>query len=236
MQQMWEYLLASLKTLFSRTALTSEDIINIIFSLLLALTISFIISQIYKYTHYGMNFEQTFMIALVLLGPIVAAVMLFIQGSLVISLGLVGSLSIIRFRTPVKDSLDMIYIFWVAAVGIGAGTYNWTVTVIFSSILLLAIFILQFIKYGHTHNRYFVLVINGNLTYPLKEVEQIIRKYTSDARIRSHEIEDEKWEAIFEIRFIDLDGAQSKKFLYEIQALDEVYKVSLLAPQLALPV
>ena len=236
MQQMWEHLLASLKTLFSRTALTSEDIINIIFSLLLALTISFIISQIYKYTHYGMNFEQTFMIALVLLGPIVAAVMLFIQGSLVISLGLVGSLSIIRFRTPVKDSLDMIYIFWVAAVGIGAGTYNWTVTVIFSSILLLAIFILQFIKYGHTHNRYFVLVINGNLTYPLKEVEQIIRKYTSDARIRSHEIEDETWEAIFEIRFIDLDGAQSKEFLYEIQALDEVYKVSLLAPQLALPV
>ena len=233
---MWEQLLSSLKTLFSSTALTSEDLFNIFFSLLLALVISFIISQIYKYTHYSMNYEQTFMIALVLLGPITAAVMLFIQGSLVISLGLVGSLSIIRFRTPVKDSLDMIYIFWVAAAGIGAGTYNWTVTVIFSLILLIAVTILQFVKYGHAHNRYFVLIINGNLAYPVEEVEQIIKKYTSDARVRSHEVEDEAWEAIFEIRFVDLDGAQSKAFMREIQALEGVHKVSLLAPQLALPV
>ncbi len=165
---MVERLLGILRNLFAGSALTSDDLLNILISLFLAIIISFIVSQVYKNTHYGMNYEQSFMVALVLLGPIVTAVMLFIQGSLVISLALVGSLSVIRFRTPIKDSLDMIYLFWVCAVGIGAGTYNWMVVVIFSVILLIAISILQYVKYGHSHNRYFVLIVNGSGTYPVE--------------------------------------------------------------------
>ena len=233
---MVERLLNALRNIFAGSALTSEDFLNILISLLLAIFISFIVSQIYKYTHYGMNYEQSFMISLVLLGPIVAAVMLFIQGNLVISLALVGSLSIIRFRTPIKDSLDMIFLFWVSAVGIGAGTYNWTIVVIFSLILLIAIVILQFVKYGHSHNRYFVLILAGNSSYPVEEVEKIIKKFTSDARIRSHEVEDQDWEVIFEIRFVELAGTESKQFIQELQSLTGVQKISLLAPQLALPV
>jgi len=233
---MLESLLDTISNLFAGSALTSEDLLNILISLFLAIFISFIVSQIYKNTHYGMNYEQSFMIALVLLGPIVAAVMLFIQGNLVISLALVGSLSIIRFRTPIKDSLDMIYLFWVSAVGIGSGTYNWTIVVIFSLVLLVAIAILQFVKYGHSHNRYFVLIINGNHSYPVEEVEKIIKKFSSDARIRSHEVEDQHWEVIFEIRFVELAGKESKEFMQELQNLTGVHKVSLLAPQLALPV
>lgn len=233
---MWERIISMLGNVFSGTVFSPEDLFNIVFSLLLAIFISFIVSQIYKYTHYGMNYEQSFMVALVLLGPIVTAVMLFIQGSLVISLALVGSLSIIRFRTPIKDSLDMIFLFWVSAVGIGAGTYNWAIVVIFSAILLVAIGILQYVKYGHSHNRYFVLIITGEESYPVNEVEKIIKKFASDARIRSHEVEDKHWEVIFEIRFLDPAGEEAKHFISELQNLTEVHKISLLAPQLALPV
>lgn len=229
-------LLDTFRNLFAASAITSEDLFSILFSLALALLISFIVSQIYKNTHYGMNYEQSFMISLVLLGPIVAAVMLFIQGNLVVSLALVGSLSIIRFRTPIKDSLDMIYLFWVSAVGIGSGTYNWTIVVIFSLVLLAAIGVLQFVKYGHSHNRYFVLIITGNSSYPMDEVEKIFKKYTSDARIRSHEVEDQIWEVIFEVRFVDMAGQESKQFIQELQNLTGIHKISLLAPQLALPV
>ncbi len=233
---MLERLLSTLRNIFAGSALTSEDVLNILISLFLAMVISFIVSQIYKSTHYGMNYEQSFMIALVLLGPIVTAVMLFIQGSLVVSLALVGSLSIIRFRTPIKDSLDMIFLFWVCAVGIGAGTYNWAVVVIFSVVLLIAVGILQFVKYGHSHNRYFVLILSGNQAYPVEEVEKIIKKFTSDARIRSHEVEDQNWEVIFEVRFVDPAGSESRQFMQEMQSLPDVQKISLLAPQLALPV
>src|SRR5690606_29237077 len=120
--------------------------------------------------------------------------------------------------------------------GIGAGTYNWMVVVIFSVILLIAITILQYVKYGHSHNRYFVLIVNGSGTYPVEQVESIIKKFTSDARIRSHEIEDQHWEVIFEVRFIDLNGTESRQFMQELQGLTDVFKISLLAPQLALPV
>ena len=232
---MWERLLLTLKNVFSNTALTSEDLLNLLFSLFLAIFFSFIISQVYKYTHYGMNFEQSFMVSLVLLGPIVTAVMLFIQGNLIISLGLVGSLSIIRFRTPIKDTLDMVFLFWIIATGLGCGTYNWTITIVFSIILLTAILIMHFVKYGSARNRDFVLIITGTLAYPLAEVEKIIKTFTSDARIRSHEVEDEHWQVIFEIRFEDVQGSKSKEFILALQNLSEVHKISLLAPQLALP-
>jgi len=233
---MLDRLLNIFRNILVGSTLTSDDVVNILISLLLAILISFIVSQIYKNTHHGMNYEQSFMVALVLLGPIVAAVMLFIQGSLAISLALVGSLSIIRFRTPIKDSLDMIFLFWVSAAGIGAGTYNWLIVIIFSAVLLIAITILQAVKYGHSHNRYFVLVLNGNQSYPVEDVERIIKKFASDARIRSHEVQDQYWEVIYEIRFIDLNGAESRQFVQELQALTAVHKISLLAPQLALPV
>jgi uncharacterized membrane protein YhiD involved in acid resistance len=166
----------------------------------------------------------------------VAAIMLFVQGSLVVSLGLIGSLSLIRFRTPIKDSLDMVYIFWVSAAGLGCGTYNWMIAIIFSVVLSIVIIIMQFTRYGKTSSQYFVLVINGSDEYPLKTVEDILKKYTSDVHIRSHEVEDDAWEAIFEIRFTDLAGEESKQFIHELQSLANVHKISLLAPQLALPV
>ena len=137
---------------FALTALTSEDVFNIVFSMLVALIIGIIISQTYRITHRGVNYELTFMSTLVMLAPIVALVMLFIQGNLVLSLGLVGSLSIIRFRTPIKDTRDMVYLFWSIAVGLGAGTYNWTMVALASAIILIFIFILYLIKYGRSQN------------------------------------------------------------------------------------
>jgi len=95
---------------------------------------------------------------------------------------------------------------------------------------------MQFTKYGKTSSQYFVLVINGNRDYSLEAVEEILKRYTTDVRIRSHEVEDDLWEAIFEIRFTDLAGEESKQFIQELQALANVHKISLLAPQLALPV
>ena len=233
---MWDSIYAILRNIFSNTVLTKEDLINILFSFLLAIIIGIIISQIYRVTNTGMNYEQSFMIALVLLGPIVTAVMLFIQGNLVLSLGLVGSLSIIRFRTPIKDTRDMIFLFWVIAAGLGCGTYNWTIAVIFSLILLIVIIVMQIMKYGQSNNRDFVLIISGNQSYPSDEIDSVIKKYTSDAQIRSHESEDDHWETIFEIRFSDLKGKESKALIQDLKDLAPVAKISLLAPQIALPV
>lgn len=233
---MWDKIYSVFVNAFAQTTLSTQELFNVVFSLILAIVIGLIISQVYKNTHRGLNYEITFLTTLILLAPIVAAVMIFIQGSLVLSLGLVGSLSIIRFRTPVKDTRDMVFLFWVIAVGLGCGIYSWTLVVIFTLLIFVTVIILYVSKYGRSRNKDYVLVLSGDSSYPDNDVERIIKQHTFDVRIRSQESENDTWEIIFEVRFTDEVGEESKRLVRELQELSEVRRVSLLAPQLALPV
>lgn len=220
---------------FASMAMTSEEVFNIFFSLLLAFLIALVVSQVYKMTHRGVNYESTFMTSLVLLAPIVAVVMMFIGGNLVLSLGLVGSLSIIRFRTPIKDTRDMVFLFWSIAVGLGAGTYSWGLVTLSSAFLVAVIFILHLIKYGRSQNNDFILVVSGTSDNDGDKLIEIIRKYTKESKIRSQRISDDMWEIIFELRFSD-ERKILDSLVKELKAVSGVGNVSLLAPQLALPV
>ncbi len=212
-----------------------EQVINLVISICLGIFLGIGIAIVYKYTHRGMNYERSFLTTLVLIAPIVTMVMYFIQGDLVISLGLVGSLSIIRFRTPIKDTRDMVFLFWSIAVGLGAGTYNWTVSIVASILVALAMVFLFMIKYGTPLHAEFVLVVSGNLDGRSKDLERIIKKYAENAQIRSHDVQDTHWEVIFELKFLKNRDNPSQDLLSEIKSLEGVEKVSLLAPQLALP-
>ncbi len=233
---MWDIINRVLTAVPESLAMPGRDIFDVVFSLVLSVIIAIIISQIYKHTNRGMNFELTFMATLVLLAPIVTVVMLFIRGDLVLSLGLIGSLSIIRFRTSIKDTRDMVFLFWTIAVGLGAGTYNWTVVIVSTIFIAIITYFLYFIRYGRSRNTDFVLVVSGDRPDDGEEIEKIITGYTEEARIRSHEVEKGHWEIIFELRFPRVVNQVTKKLVKELEAIDGVEKVSLLAPQLALPV
>ncbi len=232
---MWVEILNTAQKAFASTALTSDDIFNLVFSLFVATLIGIIISQVYRLTHRGVNYELTFMTSLVILAPIVALVMLFIRGNLVLSLGLVGSLSIIRFRTPIKDTRDMVYLFWVIAVGLGAGTFNWIMVTLASIIILIVIFILYMIKYGRSQSHDYILVVSGTSDYKQDPIKAIINQYSTDSIVRSQTINEEFWEIVYELHLGD-----SKKpiddMLKTLKQLEMISNVSLLAPQLALPV
>jgi hypothetical protein len=217
-------------------SMSRPDLFNIIFSLVLALSVAFVVSQVYKHTHRGLNFELSFMTTLVVLAPIVSIVMLFIRGDLVLSLGLIGSLSIIRFRTPIKDTRDMVFLFWIIAIGLGCGTYNWSIVIISSIIITIIMFVLHFLRYGHSTNSDFVLVINGTGDYNAEKITKIVQKYTDEAQIRSKETETDFWEIIYEIRFQKLTGDSTDDLIKEIKQIEGTNKVSILAPQIALPV
>lgn len=209
---------------------------HVLYSLGIAIVLGLIISQVYKHTHRGMNYELSFMSTLVLLAPIVAMVMLFIRGDLVLSLGLIGSLSIIRFRTPIKDTRDMIFLFWTIAVGLGAGTYNWMVIILASLILTPIVFLLYFIKYGRASQADFILVCGGEGAYPGDEIEPIISSKVRDASIRSHELNGDVWETVYELRSTEAGAGMVNALAQKLNQLPSVRKVSLLAPKLDLPV
>lgn len=102
--------------------------------------------------------------------------------------------------------------------------------------IALTLFALYFLKYGRSRSTDFVLVVSGAAPYGGTDLEGVIRRHSADARVRSHEVEEGAWEVIFELKFPRLAEAVTKQLLQEIQALPGVRRVSLLAPQLALPV
>lgn len=230
----------NIKEIFIKLAdfigLSDLDLANILFSLLLAIAVAFIISQIYKYTHRGLNYELAFMSTLVVLAPIIAVVMLFIRGDLVLSLGLIGSISIIRFRTPIKDTRDMVFIFWVIAVGLGSGTFNWNIVILSTIVISLVMFLLHFARYGQSNATDYVLVVTGSKTLKNSEVSQILKEYAKEIRVRSQETEGDYWEIIFEVQLKDMTEATVQDLHDRINLIPGVGKVSLLAPQIALPV
>ena len=232
---MWQKLLLAFNYLSSNLSLPKRDLVDILFSLVLALIIGVIISQIYKYTHRGLSYELTFMSTLVFMAPVVSIVMMYIRGDLVLSLGLIGSLSIVRFRTAIKDTRDMIFLFWVIAVGLGCGTYNWVVVIISTIFIMIVMFALYFTKYGRSKNTDFVLVVTGSASAKSKAIEEVIQKYTQEARIRSKEVEEEFFEIIYELRFARLSTETLDTLIDDVKKQHGVDKVALLAPQLALP-
>ena len=97
---------------------------EIVFNLILSFFYGLLISFVYKKTHKGMSYSQSFMITNIFLSVIVCMVIMTIGNSVSRAFALVGALSIIRFRTVIKDTKDIVYIFWSLAAGITCGTGN----------------------------------------------------------------------------------------------------------------
>ncbi|MFP4432232.1 MAG: DUF4956 domain-containing protein, partial [Spirochaetaceae bacterium] len=208
---------------------------NVVISMGVALVLGLLIAGVYRYTHRGMNYESGFLSTLVLLSPIVAVVMQFIQGDLVLSLGLVGSLAIIRFRTPIKDTRDMVFLFWVIAVGLGAGTLNWTIAVIATLFLTIVTASFYLFKYGQALHAEYILVVSGSAPGGEEKVDRVVRDRQANVQLRNHEVQGDSWEVTYELRFAREKEENVRTVVRDLQSMGETEKVSLLTPQLALP-
>lgn len=104
---------------------TGEDLWQILLSLLLSIVMGILIYQVYRQFFTGVVFSRSFAVTLVGMTILTCMVTLAISSNIVISLGMVGALSIVRYRTAIKDPMDLLYIFWAITTGItvGAGMY-----------------------------------------------------------------------------------------------------------------
>jgi uncharacterized membrane protein YhiD involved in acid resistance len=99
----------------------SPTLSQVFIGLLASLFCSFIISLVYRFTYRGPGYSNSFIISIIVLSLITTLVIMVIGNNLARAFGLVGALSIIRFRTAVKDTIDIVYIFFGLAVGMAAG-------------------------------------------------------------------------------------------------------------------
>ena len=130
----------------------------------------------------------------------------------------------------------MIFLFWVIATGLGCGTQNWTIVIISAIVVSIILFVLHFISYGEVKEKDFVLVVDGNKPVDAASLNRAVKNHADDMQIRSKEIEENHWETVFEIRFKKPSGVVIDQMVHEIKQIDGVQKVSLLAPQIAMPV
>jgi hypothetical protein len=212
------------------------SILDLFIALLAAFLAGIWLAFVYRKTHRGMTYESSFVITMVLVGPIVSLIILLIGSNLALSLGMVGALSIIRFRNVIKDSRDMVYLFWAIAIGLGSGTYNWNVVFLASFLIGGALFLLDFLRYGRSESHDCVFVINGNGPVPKTTVYEILERHSESCTMRSAEIGDNSWELVFEVRFSTSDADELVSILDEVRGAASGANVSLLTPQVSLPV
>ena len=131
--------------------------IEIIINILAALFIGVILSVVYRSTHKGLSYSQSFSQTIVFVCLIVAIVMMVIGGSLARAFALVGALSIIRFRTVLKDTKDMAYVFAALALGMAAGTSNYFLAGIGTLAVSVLAFALSISNFGAVYKSEFIL-------------------------------------------------------------------------------
>lgn len=131
--------------------------VEIAVNMVLAVALGIIVSLVYRYTHKGLSYSQSFVLTLIFVSVIVSSVMMIIGNSLARAFALVGALSIIRFRTVVKDTKDIAYVFFVLAVGMAAGTGNYFIAVFATAIISVLAITLHHLNFGALYKSEFIL-------------------------------------------------------------------------------
>ncbi|MDO4537539.1 MAG: DUF4956 domain-containing protein [Coriobacteriales bacterium] len=170
---------------------TQEIILHIVMSAVFG----GIIYLSYWYTHTGTAYSKKFNVSLVTLATLTGTVMTVIGDNIVLSLGMVGALSIVRFRTAIKDSRDTTYIFWAIVVGICCGVGSYLVAAIGSA----AIFLLMVVL-GRVRNENRVLLIIRGDRSKMTEMEGLVfKQFDKRALLRVRNTTETSVELIYEM-------------------------------------
>ena len=157
------------------TSVSNITAIEIFSALLFSLLCSLIIAWTYKSTFQGVLYQHSYLVSLVLASVITSSVIMVISGNLILSLGMVGALSIVRFRSAIKDPLDIVFMFWAITVGIANGIGMIKLSIIATLLISLVCFILyKFPKALEPH----VLIIKYDKA-DMNNVLEVIKKNSS---------------------------------------------------------
>ena len=207
-------------SLWSSQTITPSSWMTIVFSLVMAFAVGLFIAFIYRRNFRGVMYSNNFTLTLVLMTLITCPVVMCIKESLQLSMGMVGALSIVRFRTAVKDPLDTAYMFWALTMGIllGAGQFFLTaLTVVGIAILITVLTMLQ----SRRMNSFLLVVRMG------EEAERAANQVIGAIRtqqLKSKTVSSNGIEATYEVR-VDKPDA----LLNRLRGVQGVYDATLVS-------
>lgn len=190
-----------------------EIMLNVGMSVLLG----FLIYISYYISHRGTIYSKKFNSSLVALTVLTGVVMTVIGNNIALSLGMVGALSIVRFRTAIKDSRDTVYIFWTIIAGICCGVGDYSVALVGSLVVFLVFLVLGFIK---NDNR-MLLIIRGRRASQSAVQSKVFHLFKKKAIMRVQNTTEEDFELIYELSQATVKKAASSPHLIA----DELYQI-----------
>lgn len=201
---------------------TSVSLLDMALALVLAFGIGMFIFFVYKKTFSGVMYSANFGVTLVALTMITTLVILAVTSNVVLSLGMVGALSIVRFRTAIKEPLDIAYLFWAIAAGIvlAAGLIPLAV---FGSVLI-GIILLVFANRKSSDNPYIVVVSCRDHTAELR-VNDFLTSQVKRTAIKSKTVQKGAVELNYEVRLKD-GNTDFVTVLTELEGVDSAVLVS----------
>lgn len=191
---------------------------QIFMNMVVALVIGLIVYVSYRFSHSGAVYSAKFNVSLLMLTLVTTMIMNVIGNNIALSLGMVGALSIVRFRTAIKDSRDTAYIFWCIAVGICCGVSYYALAMIGTGIIFLTLLAMGNIK---SNDRY-LLIVHSKKAEAAKSIEEtVLLQYKGKAVLRVANRTTEQIEYIYELS-TKLIEACTKEGMDPIEALGNI--------------
>lgn len=194
---------------------TSINILDMVIAMVLAFAIGMFIFLVYKKTYQGVMYSSSFGVTLVALSMITTLVILAVTSNVVLSLGMVGALSIVRFRTAIKEPLDIAFLFWAIAVGIvlAAGMIPLAV---FGSVII-GIILLIFVN-RKSHLVPYIVVVNCDGHDAEVKATDFIKTKTQRLVVKSKSAQKGNLELNLEVRLKD----DNTDFVNELADMDGI--------------
>lgn len=199
---------------------------------MVSLTCSFAISLIYRFTYRGPGYSESFVNSIVFLSVITALVLMIIGNNLARAFSLVGALSIIRFRTAVKDTVDIVYIFLALAIGMASGVGYHKLAITGSVIIGIILLVFSYSKLSVFLSNQYMLQFsypnNGTDVNPIIEVLTSYCKSFEIVNIKTIDIDD-TFEYSYYIRV--KKSKDPNQLLHDLQRIDGIKNINLFFDQ-----
>ena len=205
---------------FSSQTIGFSSILTVVVSMLFALGAGYVITMVYRRNYRGVMYSGNFALSLLMMTVITTPVVLCIRNSIALSMGMVGALSIVRFRTAVKDPLDTAYMFWALTMGILLGAGQFLLTAVAG--VAIAVLITLVCKWRVKNQNCYLLVLRMSEAAE-KPAAQVVNSIRFQ-RLRTKTVMQGAIEATYEVR-LDKTEAVLKR-LHDIPGMQDATLVA----------
>ena len=191
---------------------------------LAAAIIGFVIYLSYRFSHSSAVYSARFNVSLVMLTLVTTLIMSVIGNNVALSLGMVGALSIVRYRTAIKDPRDTAYIFWAIAAGICCGVQDFMVAGVGTGVIFIVMLVMGNVK----NNDRYLVIVRGNAKCVEAARETVEKFFDDNAKFRVENSSKETVEMIYEVSEKVLGAAKAKNgcmpadVLYKVEGVENV--------------